>query len=137
MAKTVGVNIPASTIKRMQVATKEHDDGTIDVDRVLAAEALVYIKEQLALKRPVCCGFNYRLGSGNRDGITDHFMLVIGMNEMDQFICQDPGRSACIVGYNAILAALPDGKVLRIDPARPRMWLSMVVPRSATEGSEN
>lgn len=81
MAKAfVGVEvIPESTLSRIDVSDS---DGQSD--------AIHYIRNQLMMGRPVAVGFDYKPGGPNRDGVTDHFVLVTGaVTDMLHFL--DPG----------------------------------------------
>ena len=133
MAASVGVTVPESTVNRIQVATKELEDG-VEIDKEGAASGTAYVLAELAKGRPVVIGVHYKMGSQNRDGITDHFMLVVGVDDEVapmHFLANDPGRTGGTDGYpNAVIEAQPDGSFLRVVPRYPRMWLSMVV-RSA------
>lgn len=135
MARAVGVVVPESTVGRIQVALAERPDGSVDVDPVAVARAREHLVQQLAADRPVVVGLNYKAGSPNRDGITDHFILVVGRSAgagLERFHAHDPGfRGAGSPPGNAVLR-WEGGNLVRTLPFFPRAWMSMLVP---AEGS--
>ncbi len=79
MARTAGVQVPDSTANRIQVATGEDRSGHVRTDPQRTQQARDYIDRQLDAGRPVAVGVSYKGGyQGNRDGVTDHFVLVNG-----------------------------------------------------------
>jgi peptidoglycan hydrolase-like protein with peptidoglycan-binding domain len=82
MARAVGVNIPASTDRRIQVATGEDNLGRPVTTSASTAEARAYIDSELGKRHPVAVGVSHRAGgNANADHITDHFVLVFGKVE--------------------------------------------------------
>jgi hypothetical protein len=82
MSQAAGVNVPAGTANRIQVATGEDRYGRVNVDPSKLQEARSYIDRQLDAGRPVTVGVSHAAQcSGNVDGITDHFVLVTGRGQ--------------------------------------------------------
>jgi peptidoglycan hydrolase-like protein with peptidoglycan-binding domain len=78
MAKAVGVIVPAGTSNRIQVATGEDGDGQVTTTTQGTAEARAYIDAELAEGRPVTVGVSHKKANYNADGITDHYVLIVG-----------------------------------------------------------
>lgn len=118
-----GVLVPEGTQDRIQMATAELPDGGVMYDAIGIASGKLYIDTQLNNRRPVVVGVNYKTGSPNRDGITDHFLVLIGRDETTLYGL-DPGR-ACEFGWNA---EFDSESLQRTSPQRPNCWMTMVVP---------
>lgn len=131
MCAAAGVTIPESTEKRIQVALRETEEG-VEVDPVGAAAARAHLFQELNGGRPVVAGVHYKAGSLNRDGITDHYMVVVGADTADGVMvlfALDPGRRIMADAvHNTILTEHPDGSLVRTSPEWPRMVVSMLVP---------
>ncbi|RKG93891.1 LysM peptidoglycan-binding domain-containing protein [Corallococcus terminator] len=86
MAREAGVTV-TDFENRIQVATSEGPDG-ITVNRQAAEQGRDYIDQQLSLGRPVVVGVDHRNNDGqnkdNRDGITDHFVVITGRGTDEQ-----------------------------------------------------
>jgi len=149
MAAAVGTVIPESTLQRIQVAVGETADGGVVVDAAGLREALIAISAELSVGRPVVFGVNYKAGSTNRDGITDHFVLCVGrmpfLDDAEVWAVLDPGlRSTPLREYpgggeapqlrwNSEWQVDPEsGNLVRSSPTWPRMELSMVVEQGCT-----
>lgn len=78
MAKAYGVNVPAGTGNRIQVATGEDRNGRVSVSSSGVQRARSYIDQQLDQGKPVVVGVSHKDANYNQDGITDHFVLVTG-----------------------------------------------------------
>jgi peptidoglycan hydrolase-like protein with peptidoglycan-binding domain len=78
MARAVGVTVPVSTSRRIQVATGEDSQGRVITTPERTAEARNYIDSELVNKRPVAVGVSHKRASYNADGITDHYVLIYG-----------------------------------------------------------
>lgn len=133
MCAASGVTIPVSTEKRIQVALRETEDG-VAVDPVGAAAARAHLVQELNGGRPVVAGVHYKAGSLNRDGITDHYMVLVGMEAADGgaglvLFGLDPGRRILEgAAHNTVLTEHQDGALVRTSPEWPRMVVSMLVP---------
>lgn len=129
----VGVTVPASTEHRIQLALRETEDG-VELDQVAAAAGKHHILTELSGGRPVVVGVHYKAGSLNRDRITDHYMVIIGVEGPDSgnglvLYAQDPGRRILAnAAHNSVLEEHPGGHLVRVEPQWPRMTASMVVP---------
>jgi peptidoglycan hydrolase-like protein with peptidoglycan-binding domain len=78
MAKAVGVVVPAGTANRIQVATGEDADGQVTTTTERTGQARAYIDKELGEGRPVTVGVSHKKADYNADGITDHYVLVVG-----------------------------------------------------------
>lgn len=78
MMRAAGVNIPAGTGNRIQVANSEDGSGRVRTTRGQTDQARSYIDQQLAAGRPVTIGVSHKDASYNQDGITDHFVVITG-----------------------------------------------------------
>lgn len=77
MAKAAGARVlgPAD---RIQVATGENRDGSIDINAQRAHAGRAYIDQQLEAGRPVVVGVSHKDAAYNVDRITDHFVVITG-----------------------------------------------------------
>lgn len=130
MAAAVGVDFPESTESRLQVATEEDANGRAVAPSENTRGAVMAIRDALKRGVPVVVGVNYKRGSLNRDGITDHFLLVVGWSSTAEFpevfLALDPGRQMDAgTTHNAELA-VDDGQLVRTWPRRGG-WLEMQV----------
>jgi peptidoglycan hydrolase-like protein with peptidoglycan-binding domain len=78
MMRAAGVNIPAGTGNRIQVANGENGVGAVQTTRAQTDQARSYIDQQLAAGKPVTVGVSHKDASYNQDGITDHFVVITG-----------------------------------------------------------
>lgn len=78
MMRAAGVNIPAGTGNRIQVANSEDGNGGVRTTRGQTDQARSYIDQQLAAGKPVTIGVSHKDASYNQDGITDHFVVITG-----------------------------------------------------------
>ncbi len=130
MMKAAGFDQPTNIDDRIQVATGEEKDGTVDVDLGKAQQATSFIDQQLKAGKPVTVGVSYKDADYN-EGITDHFVVVTGKGVDDQgrvfYTYQDPGSED---GQNRKF--LVDDKTGNLYDPSPtfggRFELSMVVP---------
>ena len=133
MAAAANVTFPDSTEKRIQVATGEDADGrvitTTESTRV-AVETLLSFTCHGVPMVPVVAGLNYKRGSLNRDGVTDHYVLVIGWGMSPDFptvyLALDPGRALEPGATHNTELAVDGGQLVRTWPRRGR-WLEMQV----------
>lgn len=77
MMRGNGIELP-STAKRIQVANGEDALGRVQTTRRQAESARRYLDEQLAAGKPVTVGVSHIDAGYNRDGITDHFVVITG-----------------------------------------------------------
>lgn len=56
----------------------EYTGGRVQIDPSKAEEAVLYLREELAAGRPVLAGLSYAGMSAYNEGITDHFVPIIG-----------------------------------------------------------
>jgi hypothetical protein len=131
MAAAAGVRFPESTEKRFQVATVETPEGVALQEASTVGAAVEVLRRQLREGMPIIAGVNHRKGSPNRDGITDHFVLVVGWSstpEMPEvFLALDPGRPLVRgTTHNTELAVDAEGALVRTWPRRGK-WLEMQV----------
>lgn len=133
MAASAGVTFPESTEQRIQVAEGEDADGRViaSPERTrVAAEALAGFTAHRVPMVPVVAGLNYKRGSLNRDGVTDHYVLVIGWGTTTGFptvyLAMDPGRALEPGMTHNTELAVDDGQLVRTWPRRGR-WLEMQV----------
>jgi hypothetical protein len=81
----------------IQIATREDQNGRVEADPAKAKQGREYIDSQLDKKRPVLVGVSYANhgANPNRDGITDHFVVIDGRhtdaNGRTYYSFQDPG----------------------------------------------
>lgn len=139
--RAVGVDIPRGLDRPaagrpperwIPVARAEDRDGRVVPRATGVAHARRYIDAELEAGRPVVVGVSYRKANYNADGITDHFVIIVGRgtdSDGPYYRYHQPGRKDPRQG------AAPRNK-LRIDPStrnliRPsrsvRYDLSMVV----------
>lgn len=79
MARAVGVNVPAGTDRRIQVATGEDTLGRVTTTAEATTAARSYIDSELEKGHPVAAGVSHRAGASyNADAITDHYVLIFG-----------------------------------------------------------
>jgi hypothetical protein len=80
MADDVGVKLPAVIgDNKIQVANREDDKGRVETTREQTDRARSFIDSELNQGRPVAIGMSYKSnGNWNKDGITDHYLLVTG-----------------------------------------------------------
>jgi peptidoglycan hydrolase-like protein with peptidoglycan-binding domain len=78
MMRAAGVNIPAGTGNRIQVANSEDANGQVRTTRAQTDQARSYIDQQLAAGKPVTVGVSHKNANYNQDGITDHFVVITG-----------------------------------------------------------
>lgn len=130
MAAAAGVKMPVSTEKRTQLASGEDAGGRIIPIPKAAGAAAVAIRNALLAGAPVIAGVNHKRGSLNRDGITDHFVLVVGMGVgadfPEVFLALDPGRALDAGTSHSAEFALEGDALVRTWPRRGR-WLEMQV----------
>lgn len=135
----MGHVMPEGTTRRWQLAEKDGPELETGVQPLRfngqeTAEASDHMVAECRAERPVIVGIEYRSGSFNRDGITDHFVVVARYDEETQELCGlNPG------------AVVPPGQdfnvAFKFDPVGirwRRSWpehlrdtvISMVVPRA-------
>lgn len=78
MARAVGVVVPAGTSNRIQVATGEDSDGHVTTTSERTTQARAYIDAELTDGHPVTVGVSHKQANYNADGITDHYVLIVG-----------------------------------------------------------
>lgn len=138
MAAAAGFTLPESTEQRIQVATGEDADGrviTTPESTRVAVETLLSFTAHGVPMVPVVAGLNYKRGSLNRDGVTDHYVLVIGWGITRDFptvyLALDPGRALEPGATHNTELAVDGGQLVRTWPRRGR-WLEMQVSMLVT-----
>jgi hypothetical protein len=98
MARAAGFRFPDSTLVRLQIAIGENGNGEVIPNPSGLAKALQFAHDQLMAGIPVIAGLSYKDANYNRDGITDHFVLLVGMDMVGggRFLAQDPGRMSML-----------------------------------------
>lgn len=124
------VDFPEGTQMRIQVADSEVEGapGEIrpSVGGFVMGRALFY--ERLTLGLPLIVGINYRAGSQNRDGITDHFLLLCGIDG-ELLVGLNPGAEMHGKPYNAAYMEDAANHCWRaVKPAGLHAVVSMIVP---------
>lgn len=139
MAAQVGVALPASTANRIQVAASEDRRGGIaEIDRSELQRGLQTIDSELASGRPVIIGTSHSSGRDyNRDGITDHFVLVTGKHKDPEgnvyYTAHDPSTKLSGKGSDQRFYVSEDGNLIKDGNARGfiadrRQEMAMIVP---------
>lgn len=128
MMAAVGLNQPAGTGNRIQVATAENGSGQVSVDPNGVQQGRAYIDRELDAGRPVTIGVSYKDAAYNVDNITDHFVVVNGRGVDEQgrtfYTFHDPGSNN---GQDLKLYVdNATGNLVSLDGKRYEM--SMVVP---------
>lgn len=131
MAKGSGVSIPENTTNRIQVARGELADGRVITNRADTQRARNYIDSELGKGRPVVAGFSLFDSNYNRDGITDHFIMVTGKG-VDRngtyYTTQDPlGKDAKQASSRRMYVDPKSGNLIG-EGLAGHYELSMVVP---------
>lgn len=139
MAAQIGVGMPASTANRIQVAASEDRRGGIDqLDRSELKRGLETIDSELASGKPVIIGTSHSSGRDyNRDGITDHFVLVTGKHKDAEgnvyYTAHDPSTKSADKGSDQRFYVSADGNLIKDGSARGfiaerRQEMAMIVP---------
>ena len=76
-------------------------DGRAGASSMSFEDAVAYIERELGANRPVIVGVDYKDGSPNRDGMTDHFVLIVGHAGSNGYRFYDPATSHPSDGTNA------------------------------------
>jgi len=143
MAETAGVDMPSSTVDRIQVAAREDQrSGRLTrLSRDGLARGVAAIDGELAAGRPVIIGVSHSGGRDyNRDGMTDHFVLVTGKH-IDQngntfYTAHDPSTRRIGMGADQRFYVAEDGNLVkegnsaRGPVAARHQEMAMVIPAS-------
>lgn len=127
MAHDMGFEFPESTENRIQLAAAEFEHGEIAPTGSFNV-ARDYLSSRLAVGKPCIVGIHYKMGSGNRDGITDHFNLLCSVGPGGILVGLNPGAGIGTDSYNAAFLEDPVNQVWRaIKPTGLKASMSMIV----------